>query len=198
VALGADPVDRDSRRLQVTHEREIPVHLRGPEFEVVVVEVELGVRVALAGPAESVGDVPLTELLQPDRVAQVAAVVDDLVDDVPLVDLAPEVAGDVEDVLAQDLAQLGGLDRAGADALGEPPRQLVVPEQRVSAHLLAVAAGEVDQLVRGREVELAADRFDRVPLHHVLGGDAGELGGDALAVGGVVRQRVHVHGGSDS
>ena len=55
----------------------------------------------------------------------------------------------VGDPLVQDVAQLRGVKRAG----GQPGRQLVVPDEVVPAHDLAVLLGERDELVGGGEVE---------------------------------------------
>jgi len=111
--------------------------------------------------------------------------------------LAGEVPDDGLDVVADDVAQLGGVDRAVGDARGQPAGKLVVPQQRVTVDLLPVAAGELDELVGRSPVVLAADGFEGLPLHDVLGGHRRELAGDPVAVGGVVAEDRHVDRGAD-
>src|SRR5829696_8376809 len=136
------------------------IALRVDPLDVVVVVEEDRLRVGLVGPAERVGDVAGADGAQPDRVSQRAVVVEGLVDDVPGPDPAAEVAGDGEDVLAQDAAQL----LPGPGALGQPRRQLAVPDQDVAAHLLPVLPSEGHQLLGLGEVEAAAFGLDGIPL----------------------------------
>src|SRR5690606_34020905 len=102
-----------------------------------------------------------------------------------------------EDVVAQDVPQLVGPDRAVLDAAGEPGGQLVVPDQRVAAHLLAGAARVLDHGVGVLPGEDAAFGLDALPLHRVLGGDVGELAVEHLLVVGFGAQRGDVHGAAD-
>lgn len=209
VPLAAYAVDGDAARAQLPgHGVDVPGLVGGAavaeRLDVVVVVEQQGAGVGGAGPAEGVGDVAGAEVLGPeafqvDRRRAVPRVAGRLVDDVPLPDLALEVLDDGSDVVAQDVAQLRVADRPVVDALGEPGGQLVLPDQHMTADLLLVPAGEVDQLVGRTPLVHAPGGFERLPLHDVLGGDGGELrrGERPVLRIGRVAQRVHVDRGAD-
>lgn len=116
--------------------------------EIVIIDVELGSGISGAGSAESNTDKVLTENSAEDTVAEVTVLSEDLVDDIPLKDLAL-VAGDHGlDVVLDDR----GEGRAIVDVLN-PLRQLRVPEKSVATDKLAVLSGEVDDLVSVAEGE---------------------------------------------
>lgn len=118
--------------------------------KVVVVDVELGVGVSGAGSAEGNSDHVLAEDLVDLAVAHASVLGEDLVDDVPVEDLAL-VAGDHGlDVILNDRGHGGAV----LDVL-DPLRELGVPNEGVATDLLAVGDGEIDDLVGVAKGELA-------------------------------------------
>src|SRR5690606_25250187 len=171
VGLEADAVDGHAALLEVAHHVVHGLRLRPvPVLDVVVVVAELGRRVGGARGAERDLDPVVPGALQVGVAAGPrVAVLEGLVHDVPLHDLAPVVGHDAVDVIDHGLAQ-----RAAAE-VPHPVGLLGVPGQRVAAHLLAVLDGPVVDAVGGGEVELAAPGFGGVDLHLVLGGHGVEL-----------------------
>lgn len=118
------------------------------DVKVVVVDIELGSGVSCTCCAEGNAYKVLAENATEDAVAEGAILGEDLIDDVPLDDLAP-IAGDHGgDVVLDDRSQ-GGAIVDGA----YPRRQLRVPEEGVAADELAVGLGEVYNGVSVREAE---------------------------------------------
>jgi hypothetical protein len=60
--------------------------------------------------------------------------------------------------------------------LGDPARELRVPDESVTTDELAVGRGPVDQTVGSAELEVATRRLSGIELHRVLGGDLTEVG----------------------
>ena len=112
-----------------------------------------------------VGDEVGAQRLVEDRVAPAAVLVEDLVDHVPLGDAPAIVADDGLDVELGLLVELVAVPALARD----PARQLLVPQQRMTAHLLAVLLGELDEAVGVGEVELSPLGLEVLHLHHVLG-----------------------------
>jgi hypothetical protein len=79
---------------------------------------------------------------------------------IPRIDLPLEVRQQTGDVVLDDSGQSGLVSNRG-----DPSRKLRVPHRGVSTHELAVVLGELDGLVCGAEVEGAARRLCRIPLH---------------------------------
>lgn len=180
--LGADTVNGDALRDPLL---DVVAHAGGDlgsvgRVKAVVVDVQLGVGVSLAGSAEGNADKLLAEDAGEDRVTQTAVPLEDLVDNVPGVDLALVTSSDVGNVVLNDRLELVLV----VDVL-DPLRQLRVPEEGVAADLDAVLLGKVDDLVGGAEVELALAGLSGIPLHRVLGGDLAEDGLDGVGVLGV-------------
>ncbi|GAA3350848.1 hypothetical protein GCM10020358_78290 [Amorphoplanes nipponensis] len=187
--LGREAVQRHAVGLQLLGQRLVRVDLDAGPFHAVVVQEQLSLRVGLVRPAEGVGHDARAEFTDEDVfLAVLAILVEDLVGDVPLLDLAAVVADHREDVVLEDRAQL----RLGELALGQPRRVLAVPEQGVPADDLTVLPRELDDRVGRAEVVLAALGVDEFPLHLVLGGDRVEFAGQDLPVRLVVGERVRV------
>jgi hypothetical protein len=165
--------------------------------KVVVVDVKLRVGVSLAGSLESNADEVLAQDTGEDRVAERAVLVEDLVDHVPLQDLALVAASDVGNVVLDHRGE-GGLVVDVLNPLGE----LRVPEEGVATHLLAILGGKVDNLIGAVEVELRMESeldfpsddttylstvgLSSIPLQAVLGRELTEISlddGSVLAVG---------------
>ena len=132
--------------------------------EVVVVDVELGGRISGTCCAEGDADKVLAENTAEDAVTKRAVLCKDLIDDIPLDDLAL-VAGDHGgDMVLDNLSQ--GV--AVVDVL-HPLRQLSVPEEGVATDELAVSLSKVDNSVSVREGELIAARYvAQVSFHQFL------------------------------
>ena len=122
--------------------------------EVIVVDVKLGIRVSGACSAERDANEVLAENAAEDAVAEGAVLGEDLVDDVPVEDLALVARDHCGDVVLDDLGQ--GV--AVVDVL-HPLRELGVPDEGVAADLLAVGLGEVDNGICVREVKLVPARY---------------------------------------
>ena len=190
VPLGGEAVDRDAVGEEVHDERVVGVALGVDAIDVVVVEEQQRLRIGLVRPTEAVGDDLRAQLTDPDVPggAQLGVVIEDLIDDVPLLHAARVATGHREDVVPQDLAQL----LRGVVALLDPFGVLAVPHQGVSAHHLAVGLGEVRDRVGVGEVVGVRRGAQVVPLHLVLGRERGELAREHLAVGLVAGERIRV------
>jgi hypothetical protein len=156
--------------------------------KVVVVDVQLAGRVGRAGSLEGDADVVLADDIEPVALPEGSVLVEDLVHDV-LGLLAS--CGSFEECLCaypdEDLALVAAHD--GLDVilhhgnqsvlvvdLGDPGRQLRVPNERVTTDELAVALGPVDDSIGTSELEVATRRLSGIELHRVLGGDLAEVG----------------------
>ena len=165
MSLRADTVNRDALRNPLIN---VSNHAGGDlcivgNVEVIVVDVELGVGVSSAGGAERNADKVLTEDAAEDTITETTVLGEDLVDDIPLQDLALVVGDDGGDVVLDDLGQgVAVID------LGHPVGQLAVPEEGVATHELAVLEGEVDDLVGVGEVERTAARCGDVSCQRML------------------------------
>lgn len=129
--------------------------------EVIIVDVELGVGISGAGSAESNSNKVLTKNSAEDTVTEVTVLSEDLVDDIPLKDLAL-VAGDHgRNVVLNDRGEGGAV----VDVLN-PLRQLGVPEESVATDELVVRNGEVNDLVGIGEGEGVSRSYSSSDLHY--------------------------------
>ncbi len=168
VALEPDAVDRHAAGLEVLDHAVDALGLGvRPVLDVVVVVAELGRGVGRPGGAERFLDEAVAQHVLEHRAAVLGGAVGErLVDHVPGVDLALVVGHLGGDVVVHHAAQRGGVGDAA-----DPRGQLGVPHQGVPAQPLPVGGRVADDPVGGAEVEIAAGRFDGVPLHFVLRGD---------------------------
>ena len=86
----------------------------------------------------------------------------------------------------QQVFELGVADSSVGDARSQPVGQLVVPQQRVSPHQLAVLLGEGDKAIGARPVERSLGRLHDLPLHLVSRSDDRELARSDGLVRGVI------------
>jgi hypothetical protein len=121
--------------------------------QVVVVDVELGIRVGGAGSAERDANEVLTEDTRENAVAEASILVEDLIDNVIVEDLALVAGHDGLDVVLNDL----GEGVAVVDVL-HPLRELRVPQESVATDQLAVGSGPVNNAVSVAEAEAATAR----------------------------------------
>src|SRR6185437_17137690 len=101
-------------------------------------------------PAEGVRDDACPEVRDPEvtRVDRRGiAVGETLVGHVPLPDPAFVARYLGDDVLVQQVFELGVADSSVGDARSQPVGQLIVPQQRVSPYQLAVLLGEGDKAI---------------------------------------------------
>lgn len=143
-----------------------------------------------------------------DAVAPLAVVIDDLVDNVPVVALALVVADDILNVRLDNALELlvreatvgdwgqpvssrpQHTSGSNIDVGLTPSRKLAVPGQGVAAEELAVLSGNAGNDVALLEVELAAVGLGGIPLLPVLGSQLANLArvardGHVLGVVGV-------------
>lgn len=113
MCLGADAVDGDAISDEALHESNDGIDFRASVVEVVVVDEELCCGVGLLRSAEGDVDEFGAEQVVENRSPPCAVVVKDLVDYVPVVNLASVPAGDVGDVALDDRGQLGGIGDRG-------------------------------------------------------------------------------------
>jgi hypothetical protein len=205
VHLGTDAVDGNAggAPLLDVFDHTLSLAVVG-NVKVVVVDVQLAGRVGRAGSLEGDADVVLADDIEPVALPEGSVLVEDLVHDV-LGSLAS--CGSFEECLCaypdEDLALVAAHD--GLDVilhhgnqsvlvvdLGDPGRQLRVPNERVTADELAVALGPVDDSVGTSELEVATRRLSGIELHRVLGGDLAEVGLCDVAV--VARETTDVAG----
>ena len=157
------------------------------DIKVVVVDVELAVGVDRTSGLEGNADVVLADDLEPMAVPEASVFVEDLVDDVlgllasceslrerpdpyPGENLALVAAHDGPDVVLHH-----GNQSVLVSDLGDPARQLRVPNERVATDELVVTGSPVDEGIGALEVELATRRLSGIELHRVLGGDLTEV-----------------------
>lgn len=126
----------------------------------VVVDVTLSLGVSLLGRLEGDPDKVLTKDVVEDAGTEATVLLEHLVDDVPSVDLALEVAHHTLDVVLHDGGQ-GSL----VPNLRNPAGKLGVPDSGVATHEDLVVLGELDSLVGLAEVEVATGAFSCIPLH---------------------------------
>jgi hypothetical protein len=164
VTLGTDTVNGDTSGppLLDVLDHSLGLSVVGA-VQVVVVDVQLGVGVGLAGGLEGDPDEVLAENVVEHAGAEATVLLEHLVDDVPGVDLTLEMSNDTVDVVGHDSGQ-GGLV---AD-LRDPAGKLRVPHGGVSTDELLVLGGKGDGLVSGAEVEFAARALRGVPLHAMM------------------------------
>lgn len=113
MCLGANSVDGDAVGDEALHERDHGIDFRPGVVEVVIVDEELRCWVGLLGSTEGDVDEFGPEKVVEDGSPPGAVVVEDLVDYVPVVDLARVPAGDEGDVALDDGRQLGGVGDRG-------------------------------------------------------------------------------------
>lgn len=170
VRLGSNTVDWDTSSLEAVDEGDEVGELGGGVVEVVVVEVELAVWIGLGGGTESNLNGLLTEEAVEDGVTVVSVVLEDLVGDIPVLDLALPARDEGGDVGLEDAGEGSGI----VD-VADPLWELGVPEESVATDVLAVLSGVVDEVVTTGKVEVAMGWLGRVPLHGVLWGEHTEL-----------------------
>ena len=201
VGLHADAVDGNAGVLHALDEVVDALALGGLGVIVVVVEQE-GVRVRLVGILEGLVDELLTGDLVHRGVAELGpagidrAVGHGLIDHVPAVhDILVAVHDGLDVVLHVGIELLLGKEVAFL-VLVHPGADLAVPHEGVAAHLDAVLAAEVRDLVGVLPVELALAGLGGLGFHRVLGGDAVEFAEDDLHLVGF-RDVAVVHGDTD-
>jgi hypothetical protein len=93
----------------------------------------------------------------------VPILIQDLIDDIPSITLALEMASDVGDVI------LEGADHSGAIInLRHPAWKLRVPQQGMASHELSILFCEAHSLICVVVIELILVRLRRIPFHAVL------------------------------
>lgn len=99
----------------------------------------------------------------PDAGSEASVLIEDLVANIPGIDLALVTAEQRVDVVLHDRGQ-GCLvaDRRN------PARQLRVPDGGVAADELVIVRGKLHRLISRCEAEGSLGRFGRVPLHTVI------------------------------
>lgn len=184
VALETDTVDLDASSLDEVDNSQSGGQLGTGEFDGIIVVVELGGGVGSGGGGEGDGDVVLSDGLVKDvvTVGSITVVRQGLVHHVPGVAFTLVVSHFVGDV--------GGHGRRegviGPCVGGDPGWQLVVPDQVVAAHDLAVVLSKVDNDITLGVIEAALGRLSVIPLLGVSGSDLTELVGitqDGCVVG---------------
>lgn len=118
--------------------------------ELVIVDVELSRWIRSTRSLEGDADEVLAEDVLENGRAHGAILIEDLVHDVPVVDLALVAGYHLGDVVLQD-----GRQRRLVGDLRHPARELRVPAQRVATNQLAVRRRPVDEVIGGGPVEAA-------------------------------------------
>ena len=144
MALGADTVNWDSRGDPFV---DVSDHARGDlrvvrDVEIVIVDVELSGWVSGAGGAEGNANEVLAEHAAENAIPEVTVLGKDLVDNVPMEDLAFVVGHDASYVVLNNGRQGGTVGD-----LADPRRQLRVPEERVATDIFSVLLGPGDDFI---------------------------------------------------
>ena len=153
-------------------------------LKVVVVVEKLGLAAVLVGEAESNGKEGLADGVIPDARAVCTVLVQSLVNYVPACADALVAGHNGLDVVLHDADE--GL--VVKSALRYPGWQLRVPYQGVAMDLEVVFLGVCRISVGVFESEVVAGRFDRFPLHCVLGSEGVEVGLDNFALTSLVAE----------
>jgi hypothetical protein len=203
VGLAADAVDGHAGRDPLLDVRD---HARGQlgvrgRVEVVVVDVQHGVRVGLARGLEGDAYKVLAKHVGKDRGAEGAVLIEDLVDNVLCVFVTTSPShcptatscnerkttkgrrisypGPNLSLVSRDQGSNMVLKDAGQLGLvldvADPAGQLAVPAQGVTADGLVVRGSPIDEIVAAGEVEVALRGLRGVPFHAVLGGNLPEV-----------------------
>lgn len=170
MALEADGVDGDVLFAETPEEAKAFFAL-GRQFVVVVVVDEEGLGIGLVGPTEAPSDeFVVAEAGPPGGSEPVVAVVEGLVDHIPLGDAAAVTSDDGVDVVAQALKEELPIGR-GVPGRVEPGRGAIVlgPDEAVADDLESVAFGESHECVRGGEAPLVFPRLDGGRFEGVFG-----------------------------
>ena len=190
MALRADAVNWDSRGDPFV---DVSDHARGDlrvvgDVEVVIVDVELSGRVGGASGEEGNANEILAEHAAENAIPEVTVLGKDLIDNVPMEDLAFVVGHNVGNVVLDD-----GRQGVAVVDLTNPRRQLRVPEERVATNVFSVLLGPgnnfvsvavaetstgcciQEKLVWNTITRLVQTRavltLNGIPLHAVLGRD---------------------------
>jgi len=193
MALGPNTVDRDALGNPLV---DVGNHSGGDlgvvgNVEVVVIDVQLGGRVSGARCSEGNANKVLAENTAEDAVAECAVFGKDLVEDIPLDDLALVMSDHGGNVVLENRGQGGTVSDSR-----DPAWQLGVPEEVVATDKLAVCLSKGDNFIGVAELEVAAAWLNSIPLHAVLRGD---LAKDVLdnSGQGVVSEMVMIDLGSE-
>ncbi len=182
VHLQAHSVDGDALLLQPLQQAVNGIRLFIQPFAFSVIVDQQRLRVGLAGPIKSHGDVLRPDGAQPMGIAQLAVGLDGLVDHVPGVDLAAVVPGNGFDVPAQDLDPL----LPGVLRLQQPGRLLQVPDQYMGIDLHTIGARKIHDRIPLAKVVALRFGVDVLPLHLVPHRQQVELLGCQGRVGWVI------------
>jgi hypothetical protein len=207
VHLGADAVDGNAggAPLLDVFDHTLSLAVVG-NVKVVVVDVQLAGGVGRASSLEGNADVVLADDVEPVALPEGSVFVEDLVHHVlgllafcrsfreplcayPDEDLALVAAHDGPDVSLHH-----GNQSVLVVDLGDPARQLRVPNECVTTDELAVALGPVDDGIGTGELEVATRRLSGIELHGILGGDLTEVG--LCDVAAVAVETTNVAGGA--
>jgi len=198
--LEADAVERHSAGFEVLRHGVNGVRLHVHGFIVVVVVEELGSGVGGVRPVERLFNVLRPHpreanagLVIPDGVADDAGIVEGLVDHVPGIDFPCVVLHHRGDVALENGRKLG----RSVISHGHPRRDLIVPDQGVTADDHGVRLGVGDQSVGAGEVIDAERGMDDAKLHFVFGLELAVLGTESRRVTGVASQIRRIGGRAD-
>lgn len=150
MALGADTVNWNSRGNPFV---DVSDHTRGNlrvvgDVEIVIVDVELSGRVGGASGAEGNANEVLAEHTAENAIPEFAVLGKDLVDNVPVKDLAFVVGHNAGYVVLDD-----GRQGVAVVDLADPRRQLRVPEERVATNVFTILLGPGDDFISVAVVE---------------------------------------------
>jgi hypothetical protein len=150
MALATDTINGDTLRdplVDVSDHAGSDLGIVG-NVEVVVVDVQLSVGVGGAGSLERNSHEVFTENAAEDAVAEASVFGEDLVNDIPLEDLALIVRDDGRYMVLEDRGQCVTVAN-----LGHPGGQLRVPEKVMAANVFAVLLSPADDLISIGEIE---------------------------------------------
>lgn len=173
VALSANTVDRGTTADETVSQCDEIGKLATRVVQVVVVEVQLGCWVNSGGGFEGEINELFTEQTIEDGVTEGSVVLEDLVDDIPMVDLALKLGHDGCDVVNHDRPQSSSI----VD-VRDPGWELAVPDKSVASDLLAIGLSIVDQVVTTGQGENPLRLLSRVPFHGVFWCQRTKLGLD--------------------
>jgi hypothetical protein len=160
MGLGANAINgkTSSPPLLDVLDQALGLAVRG-RVQVVVVDVQLGVGVGLAGSLECDPDKVLSKDVVVHTGTEATVLLEHLVDDVPGVNLALVAAHQCVDVVLHHRGQCGLVTN-----LRNPAGKLRVPDEGVSTDELLVGSGEAGYRIGVCEVELAARALSSIEL----------------------------------
>ena len=186
MGLQANAVDRDPASFQRFQQIVDSVRLGPKRFTAIIVIEKLYARISFPGPYQRLCDVVVSKRFQPKCLAQSGRVIDCLIDHIPRIDAATEVADRCLDMFLEDCCDLV----LRKIPIPEPSRNSRMPDEGVPPDLHPLCGGKVHNFICILKIKSVAGRTQRPELHCTFSGDSVEFPGESFRVGRVITERL--------